>query len=920
MLVERERVHFPPKDAPLRADVSALGALVGDVIREQGGDELFRRVESARTAAIRRREGDSSGEEELVALIRDRSPHEADQLVRSFSMYFQVVNMAEKVHRIRRRRDYLREGRPQPESLHDIVARLEKAGLSLSSLLELLTRVSVEPVFTAHPSQATRATLLEKQQRIARSLVDRLDPSLTPEEERAALERIRAEVTAGWQTEEHQRERPGVLEELDHVLFHLIEIVYQIVPSFYETLVDALSKVYDAVGWDLDGVDADGEDDAGARSRVPNVIRFASWVGGDMDGNPNVTADTIRAALAEQRGMILCRYRRECQELASRLSQSLSRVSVNDELLARIDAYRALLEEAYESIPARYRDMPYRVLLRLMAGRLDATIAGGSAGYATGGELCEDLRLVLSSLEMNRGSLAGAFAVRRALRRAETFGFHLATLDVRQNANVHRRVLARLLGSSNWTRLSAQERTRLLSEALGGDGGTSDADAEAQGTLDVFRAIAECQARYGRRAIGPYIISMTEGPDDVLSVLLLARRAGLMDEKGSVPLDIAPLLETVGDLEGAGAILQALFADEAYRIHLEGRGGHQLVMVGYSDSNKDGGLAASRWALQRAQEDLVRVAKAADVRLTIFHGRGGTIGRGGGKTHHAVLAAPRGAVDGRLRVTEQGEVIDDKYGLRGIAQRTLERTVGAVMMTTAIEHESDDREERWCSIMQQVAQTSREAYVSLVYDEPRFVEYFRSATPIDVIERMPIGSRPPSRSEGDRIGELRAIPWVFAWTQSRHLLPGWFGLGSGLQRAVERFGEDAVRDMVTEWPFMRLLIDDAEMVLAKADMPIAARYSGLAGEIGSEIFPLIRSEHELTVEMVTLLKGTRGLLDQDPTLQRSIRLRNPYVDPMSLLQIDLLGRWRDNGREDEGLFDALLSTVRGIAHGLQNTG
>ena len=917
MVVERERILFPPKDEPLRADVSVLGGLVGEVIREQGGDELFQWVEAARTAAIRRREGDPSGEEDLVAVIRDRSPQEAEQLVRSFSTYFQVVNMAEKVHRIRRRRDYLREGRPQPESLHDVVTRLQEAGLALSSLLELLARLSVEPVFTAHPSQATRATLLEKQQRIARSLVDRLDPSLTPEEERAALERIRAEVTAGWQTEEHQRERPSVLEELDHVLFHLVEIVYRVVPPFYESLLDALSKVYDAVAWAGDGA----ADAAASGPRLPNILNFASWVGGDMDGNPNVTADTIRDALAEQRAMILYRYRSECQELASRLSQSLSRVSLNDAVLARVDAYRTLLEETYESIPTRYRDMPYRVLLRLMAGRLDATIAGDPAGYAAGEELCEDLRLILRSLVANQGAHAGAFAVRRALRRAETFGFHLATLDVRQNASVHRRVLARLLAADNWMERPAEERARLLGDVLAGEEDISDVtDAETQRTLDVFRAIGECQARYGTRAIGPYIISMAAGPDDILSVLVLARRAGLVDGSGSVPLDIAPLLETVGDLESAGAVLRALFTDEAYRGHLEGRGRQQIVMVGYSDSNKDGGLAASRWALRCAQEDMVEASRAADVRLTIFHGRGGTIGRGGGKTHHAVLAAPRGAVDGRLRITEQGEVIDDKYGLRGIAQRTLERTVGAVMMTSAIEPEGDDREERWRSIMRQVAEASREAYVSLVYEDTRFKRYFRSATPIDVIERMPIGSRPPSRSGGDRIEDLRAIPWVFAWTQSRHLLPGWFGLGSGLRRVVERFGEDAVRDMVTGWSFMQLLVDDAEMVLAKADMPIAARYSLLADDVGSEIFPIIRSEHELTVQMVTLMKGTGALLDQEPTLQRSIRLRNPYVDPMSLLQIDLLRRWRDSGREDGGLFDALLSTVRGIAHGLQNTG
>jgi len=903
--MKRKDIHFPPKDEPLRADVSTLGALVGDVIREQGGDELFERVESARKAAIRRREGGRDGEAQLERAVCGLEPGRAEELVRAFSAYFQVVNMAEKVHRIRRRRDYLREGTPQPQSLEDTVRRLADSGLGLDAVLELLDRVRVEPVFTAHPSQATRATLLEKQQRIARTLVDRFDLSITPPEERAALGRIHAEIAAAWQTEEHPAERPTVRHELEHVLFNLVEIIYRVVPPFYEALAEALRSVYDEAP------------DAGD---LPRLLRFASWVGGDMDGNPNVTAATIRDSLGRQRELILGRYREESLRLARSLSQSLSRVDVDEGVKARVEEYAGMFQEAYDDIPGRHRSMPYRMLFRLIAARLQATARDGDGSYAHAEEFCHDLRLILNSLAHHGGTRAGGFAVRRLLHRTETFGFHLATLDVRQNAEVHRRVLGTLLREPGWAALPAEDRVARLALALESDDGPpGDPDEEAAVTLDVFRAIAECRGRHGARAIGPYIISMSEGPDDILAVLTLARWAGLVDDDGRVPLDVAPLFETVGDLNAAPEVMRGLFADPRYADHLAARDKRQVVMVGYSDSNKDGGLAASRWSLREAQVQLAKVADAAGMELTIFHGRGGTIGRGGGKTHDAVLAAPPGTVRGRLRVTEQGEVIDDKYGLRGIAERTLERSVGAVALATALPAPADERAGHWRAMMDVIAAASREAYTGLVYGED-FAGYFRSATPIDVIERMPIGSRPASRRPSTRIEHLRAIPWVFAWTQSRHLLPGWFGVGSGLERAVDEFGEDAVREMVREWPFLRTLIDDVEMVLAKADMPIAERYAGLAEKLGTEFYRRIRAEHEKTVDLITSLKGTQALLDGDYTLQRSIRLRNPYVDPMSLMQIDLLGRWRESGREDEEIFRALLATVNGIAQGLQNTG
>ncbi len=660
---------------------------------------------------------------------------------------------------------------------------------------------------------------------------------------------------------------------------------------------------------------------AGALIPVPPVLRFASWVGGDMDGNPNVTAETVRAALARHRALVLERYHRETLDLARRLSQSSSRVRVDDVVRRRVDEYASRFPAAFDAVPPRHRDMPYRVLLRLMAARLQATARDEASGYTSPEEFSGDLQRITTSLAHHLGAHAGVFSVRRLMRRLETFGFHLATLDVRQDALVHRAVVGRLLGDPSWPQRSPAERAMRLRQAIAsGEPPARAPDSDAERTLAVFRAIAECRRRYGTHAIGPYIISMTQGLDDVLTVLLLARWGSLAEATGAVPLDVAPLFETLQDLRDAPDVLRALLADDLYRAHLDSRGKRQVVMLGYSDSNKDAGIVASRWAVQRAQAALVAILEPAGIDLTIFHGRGGTVSRGGGKLTRAVLSAPPGSVRGRLRVTEQGEVISANYGLRGIAIRTLEQAVGAVAIATALPPDLDARAPQWEALMDEIAATSHAAYRALVYDDPRFVEYFRLSTPIDVIERMPMGSRPPSRRAGSGIEQLRAIPWVFAWTQNRSVLPGWFGLGTALERAVAAHGEDTVAEMLRRWPFLKALVDDVEMVLAKADFGIAARYARLAGTLEPVFFPVIAAEFDRTVALVLRLKGTTALLDEDPVVQRAIRLRNPYVDPMSLLQVDLLARWRAAGRADDELFGALLATVRGIAQGLQNTG
>jgi phosphoenolpyruvate carboxylase len=637
--MKRRGIRFDEKDEPLRADVRRLGELVGKMLAEQVGPEFFELVESVRRAAIRRREGRSYADDELWPLLAGFEPQQAAQLARAFAAYFKVVNLAEKVHRIRRRRDYQRRRLAQPGSLVESAIRLRDGGLGAAEAGELLARLRIEPVFTAHPSQATRRTILEKQQRIAEQLVERLDPSLTPPEERVLWARIRSEVTSAWQTAEQHHERPTVADEMEHVLFYLTEVVYPVVPMFYETLEEALTEAW-------------GE--AAVSSPMPPILRFASWVGGDMDGNPNVDAGTLLATLERHRQIILDRYLPEVRRLARRLSQSSSRVSADPAVTSRIEDYADRYPKAMAAVPARHRQMPYRVLFSLIAARLESTRAGEDGAYSDVESFLGDLRLITTSLERNRGRHAGLFRVRRLLRRAECFGFHLAALDVRQDALVHRRVVGRLLGEEHWLEMAVADRQQRLRRALDSDATpVSQPGEEDQRTLKVFAALAEGRRRFGEVALGPFIISMTEGADDVLSVLLLARWGGLA-ESGRVPLDVAPLLETVTDLRAAPGILESLVTDPAYRRHLAKRDRRQVVMVGYSDSNKDGGLAASRWALQRAQAELAEVLVAADTELTIFHGRGGTISRGGGKAHRAIMAAPPAAVAARLRATEQG--------------------------------------------------------------------------------------------------------------------------------------------------------------------------------------------------------------------------------------------------------------------------
>jgi len=899
-------IEFAEKEERLRADVHTLGEMVGEIIREQGGETLFQAVEAARRAAIGEREL-GSGEDKLHSVLAHIPSTLYADMIRAFTTWFQVVNTAEQIHRIRRRRAYLRERtEPQRGSLEATFRELKQQGVSAQDLAGLLPRLLFEPVFTAHPTEPTRRTILRKEQRIGRLLLSRLDPTRTPRENQATLDEIRSEITSAWQTDEHPAQRTTVADEQEQVLFYLTDVIYPVIPDFYAALREALANVYD---------------DAGRELPLGTVVRMASWVGGDMEDNPDISGRTIKESLARHRSLILNLYFEECRALAGQLSQSLNRISIDPRLQERIILYREWFPNAVHGINRRHRDMPYRVMFRLMSERVQATYHDQDKRYRRAQEFIDDLKIVAHSLRANKGNYAGLAATERLLRRAETFRFKLATLDIRQEAEVIRHAVGQGLDEPEWMELAPEIRIAKLHHAFDEDWDASpEMDTESRKTLSVFESLALCRRRFGHTAIGPFIISMTEHCDDLLSVLMLARWGGLSDRAGSVPLDVIPLFESVHDLEVGPRLMAALLRDRIYRKHLATREKEQTVMLGFSHSNKEGGLASSRWSMQGTHREIARIVEAENVGLTVFYGRGGTISRGGGGIRPALLAAPPGSIRGRLRSTEQGETINAKYGLPGIALRNMERSVGAIALATLRPPSVPARQDTWNAIMDEIAQSSRQAYRNMVYDDAGFEQYFRTVTPIDVIERMQLGARPAPRRGGNGIEDVRAIPWVFAWTQARFFLPGWFGIGQGLGDAIQNHGLQTVREMYQHWPFLQALVDDVEIILAKTDLNIASHYDNLTKGATPQYFENINAEYQRALGTVLQIKQIDQLLDNSMALQRSIRLRNPYVDPISLLQVDLLRQWRQGGRESDSLLDALMASINGVAEALQNTG
>src|SRR6056297_3198188 len=797
-----------------------------------------------------------------------------------------------------------------PQALEDRLQGLRDDGMGFEEFEPMLADLLVEPVLTAHPTEATRRSILEKEQRMAKYLVQRFDATQSARTLDRLIDRVRMELTIAWQTAEQSAVRPTVADEAEHAHYYLANVLYRVTPVLHENLAEAIQAVW--------GVDVNP-------ARLPAILRFGSWVGGDMDGNPNVGPDTVLDTLGEQRRQVIGNYRREVRRLNRLLSHTLGRIEVLDELHERLEHYGVQMPDVAGRVPKRYADMPYRRLLHFVDRRLSQTLADDRVGYRDADEFLVDLGLIADSLLLHRGERAGLFPLDRLRRRVGIFGFHLAALDLRVDSGDLHEAVGQLLDEADWSDRDHAARTARLCEVLADD--SFKPASSDHPVYSLLEAAHEARARFGMMSVQTLIVSMSRNADDVLAAWFVARAAGI-DDGG---FDFVPLFETVDDLDAAEGVMRGLLDLDLWKQLLEKRGRRQMIMLGYSDSNKDGGLVASRWALHDSKEKLVALFRDTGMKLALFHGRGGSSGRGGGKTHSAILAAPAGSVAGRLRLTEQGEVIHRKYALRPIALRNMEQTAGAVIRasTGRFGASGEDRmKSSWKDHMHRLAELSRNAYRDLVYGnsdgnprgKPGFDEYFRLATPIDVIERMRMGSRPASRRPDAGIEGLRAIPWVFSWAQSRHALPGWYGLGSGLEALAGEMGDATLVEMTENWPFVRTVLDDAEMAMSKADLDIASRYAGLAGKIGEQVFPLIDAEFERTRSWICTLKGQSELLEGDETLKRSILLRNPYVDPMSFVQVETLARWRAGNRKDEVLEQVLIATVHGIAQGLQNTG
>jgi len=889
---------------PLAREVKLLGALLGQVIVEQEGPELFELVEGLRLAAIRgRRAGPEESIERVLHALEGRSPAELLAVARAFTAYFLLINLAEEKHRLRtlRRRERSHRRAPLAEGIGAAILRLRGDGVSREEVRGLAGRMRLMPVLTAHPTEARRRTVLVAQRRLYR-LLDRFDdPRLTRSEDRDVRRRLREEISLLWQTSPVRAQRPTPLDEVRAAMVFFDETLFAVTPRLYRALQEAM-----------------GGTDAGAVVAAP-YLAWGSWIGGDRDGHPGVTADVTRRTMRIQTDHVLRGY----GNVVARLQQT---VAISDEQAGVPEDFRrhvARMGRAFPRVRAdlerRFGGQSYRQALGIMGVRLDRTrarLVGSSGahrgGYASPDELLADLHRMQDSLRGHGGDRVAAGELQDLVWQVETFGFHLASLEIRQHADVHAAALERLR--------SGGRRDEVLDES----GVSLD---EVLATLRTQREIGE---QFGPEASRRYVISFTRRPEDVVGLLELAR-AAVPGVAPSEWLDVVPLLETREELEGARQFLDTLVADATYRSHLEARGMRQEVMLGYSDSNKESGYLSAAWNLHRAQEGLVTAAREHGVELTLFHGRGGTIGRGGGPANRAVLAQAAGSVEGRLKLTEQGEVIAERYPSPQIAQRHLEQMTNALLLSSGPAHDETTAQQvdRWRPMMTELIALAEDAYRRLIWNDAAFEAFFLRATPITEIGRMELGSRPARRaSSAPSLASLRAIPWTFAWAQSRTNLPAWYGVGAALADYGERhgaFGQEELATAYREWRFFSSAIDNVELGLAIADPVVAARYASLAGddEPMRRIAEALRTERARTEVEVLRLTGSDRLLDRSPRLQRSVELRTPYVDVLSELQVRGLQRLRGSSlnADARGITERILQlTVSGIAAGVQHTG
>ena len=915
----------------LARDVRLLGNALGDVLREQGGEALLQNVERIRalTKEARAQRGQDAAEAELDALFGGMPFGQALPVLKAFTTYFQLVNLAEQkeIVRVNRRRAFKAGDKPRPESVRDAVQRLCESGVTADQMRALIGSLSIQLVFTAHPTEAKRRSVQEKLHRIS-DYLGRLEEPQTSRSDQERLELdITAEIEILWQTDEVRQRRLSVLDEARNILFYFGETLFQVTPRLYADLEKALAQWYPGETFD-----------------IPVFLEYGSWVGGDRDGNPTITLEHTAEVLRLHRDRVLSLYVPAVRILSDRLSQSRHYVGVSEALEDSLAQDAERLPQVAAEAAGRSPTEPYRRKCEFIWERLRRTEAGDEGGYGSAAEFIADLETIRTSLEQNGGHYTARRALAPLLFQARLFGFHLARLDIREHKDKYLGALAAVLRDqgTEWAALTETEKVALLEQEIGGRRPLVptklEFDDETNTTLGLFRLVSDRMEALGPAAVGSLILSMASDVSDVLAVLLLAKEARLADLQDGVDgwsrVDVVPLFETIEDLENAPDVIDTLLSNSLYRRNVSLRGGSQEVMVGYSDSNKDGGYLTANWKLYAAQARLATVAKRHGVTLRLFHGRGGAVGRGGGPAGKAILAQPPGSVQGRLKITEQGEVIAARYFDQDIAYRNLEQIVHAVLMASAEQGAgAGETPPEWAQVMEEVSDTAFRAYRALVYDDPHFVRFFQEATPVGELAQLNIGSRPPKRTASDRIEDLRAIPWVFSWMQSRYTLPGWYGVGAALAGYADKSPEHLMRlrEMYRRWPFFTTMLDNSQMSLAKADMDIAARYARLVGDqkMAQRIYQTIAAEFERSVAIICRITDQDALLDNQPVLQKSIRLRNPYVDPLSFLQVELLRRLRalpPEGDSEElkaqrrDLRAAVLLSINGVAAGVKNTG
>ncbi|CAN5636652.1 phosphoenolpyruvate carboxylase [soil metagenome] len=901
-------------DRTFADDQEMLAGVLAEIVVGSDGQEALdlhrRTVGLARSA----RDGDADSAEELAGVVARLDVGELEVLVRSLTRWFQLGNLAEDNERVRRlRARELREApAPRAGSVRQVVGEMAKAGEGAEHVQEVLANASIRLVVTAHPTEARRRTTLAKLARTFEYIRTLDERAMTASDLEQLRWRVRATIAELWGSDELRASEISVLDEVRAGLVYFQSTLADQIPVIYRDLESALGEHYPE-----------------AEFAVPPLLRFGSWIGGDRDGNPNVTPGVTLETLHVMRDTCLFFLAQRVDLLAQRISLSERSVPASEEL-------QAVLDEGAERFPALARNLaernpeePYRRAFTFMRERLRAARAGEDGGYLSPDELLDDLRAAEKSLDASSQGTISHGGIHDVIRQVEVFGFHFGRLDIREHAKRHGAALAEILGEldvcDDYAELDQAKRCEVLVRVIDDrrpviPGDISGFSEETRQVVETFRMIHRALEGQHRGAIETYIVSGNEGPADVLEVLLLMKESRLSRAGGrEAMLRIAPLLEAGATLDAGHETLAVLLDSETYRTALEAVGGVQEVMIGYSDSNKDVGYLGSSWATYSAQKRIAELMRERGVSWEFFHGRGGAVGRGGGPTNDAILALPAGTVGGRLKITEQGEVLATKYSVGAIAHRELELTTSAALATTLAGLGPDESKlARYESVLETMAGEAAECYRALVHDDPDFVEFFRTVTPVDEISRLQLGSGPASRKSGGKIEDLRAIPWVFSWTQSRIVLPAWYGLGTALEAAREREGIELLREMESEWPFFRTLLANAEMSCAKADEGIARRYADLweSKEPRERIFGAITEEFERTGRELCSVLEEQRLLEREPILRRSIDARNPFVDPLSYVQIDLLRRLR----EGEDLGRVSLLTINGIAGGLRNTG